>query len=262
MRKTNTKLLTFCLCLKNRPTSALESIATLVNDQTIKHCNFIVTEDISNNLLDLSQFKFKNHIDHYIIDTKDTWNRSKTCNYGFKRATTPFVSSWDADFLFSSNIHITLANLIKRADMKKEYLRVWTTETASGSRRGTTYEKGSMYGGMYIYDQKRLAALGGYDEKFINYGWEEIDFNHRYSLQFSSREKWIRRKGLVYHKTHDESISGDKSFYDINKGMRDSNIVDRRFVVNEKGWGQAKLLMKVDYTQDNPLSNLKVEYNG
>jgi len=100
MKRASSKLITFCLCLKNRPGSALESIESLVTSQTVGHCNFIITEDISDNLLDLSKFRFKNDIDHYIIDTKDTWNRSKTCNYGFKRATTPFVSSWDADSYF------------------------------------------------------------------------------------------------------------------------------------------------------------------
>lgn len=250
------------MCLKNRPDSALESIKSLVNETTIPYFNFIITEDISENMLDLSDFKFKNHISHYIIDTGDEWNRSKTCNYGFKRAKTPFVSSWDADFLFPKNIATPVITLLKRTQPSLEFLRVWCTETDECWRRGKHFKKGSMYGGMYIYNTQNMNYINGYDEDFTHYGWEEIDFNDRYSLRFGCRLKWIKQKGLVFHKSHDESISGDKSFYDVNKNKRDENIEKRRYRVNPSGWGDSKLIALVNYNDDNPILEIKEQYFG
>jgi hypothetical protein len=250
------------MCLKNRPDYALDSIKSLVNENTIKHFDFIISEDISENLLDLSNFKYKNHITHYIIDTGDKWNRSKTCNFGFKRAQTPFISSWDADFLFPKNIHTTMTNLLKRSQPQLEFLRIWCTETGECYRRGRKFKKNDLYGGMYVYSTKQMSAIRGYDEDFINYGWEEIDCNDRYSLRWACRQKWIKKKGLVYHKSHDEAISGDKSFYDINKDKRNKNIINRRYIVNQNGWGDSPLIAKVDYTKDNHVKEIKEVYYG
>jgi hypothetical protein len=214
-------------------------------------------------MLDLSRFKFKNHVTHYIIDTGDTWNRSKTCNFGFKRAKTPLVSSWDADFIFPRTFSTTMNKVIERHRPDLNFLRVWCTETGSCIRRGTKFKRNDLYGGMYVYDTKKLARLGGYDETFINYGWEEKDFNDRYALSFALREKWIKKKGVVYHKSHDEAISGDKSNYDINKDKRNSNIINRNFIVNKDiGWENSKLIATVDYSIDGHVKQIKEQYFG
>ena len=241
------KLVTFCMCLKGRSKAARKSIESLVNAQTIMNFKFIIAEDHSNDLLDLSDFKFAGYVDHYVIDTGDSWNRSKTCNYAFKRASTQYICTWDADFLYPTDFTQKIMDLINSTNFNSFYLSIGCTETDSCNRRGSKFKKGDIYGGMYLYNRSMLNEINGYDETFINYGWEEVDANFRYERKHGVQRRRIEKPNVVFHDSHDESISGDLSCMGKNKSKMSAHTQGNINVVNGPSWGMSRLIDKKEY---------------
>jgi hypothetical protein len=245
----DSKLITFCMCLKNRSETAIRSIESLVNERTIPYCNFIISEDYSDDLLDLSNFKYAKHIDHYVINTGDKWNRSKTCNYGFRRATTTFVSSWDADFIFPDKFLNTFREDLLGWNFTQTFYGIRVTETGHSYRGGHKFHPGQLYGGMYIYKTKHIQGVNGYDEEFKFYGFEELDANDRICRKYGIDVEYITEHGYIYHLSHGDESRDDMAHYDINKRRMIKNQRGRVMEVNPNGWGDSKLVEKKDYTQ-------------
>jgi GT2 family glycosyltransferase len=229
------KLLTFCMCLKNRKDHAMKSIRSLVTPENIRYFNFIICEDLSEDLLDLSDFEYAEHITHYVINTGDTWNRSKTLNYGFKRAKTPYISSWDADFQFGKDFAKSITADIKKTNFNNNFIRAKCIESDDSIRCGKLIKKGAIYGGMYIYKTEVLQSLRGYDETFQLWGWEEVDFNFR--MEKIHRIKPADAATKVIHVSHDDDIRGSLENIKSNRHKAlNRNDADLK-VVNNSGWG-------------------------
>jgi len=235
------KLVTFCMCLKDRSSAALESIETLVNKNTAKYFNFIIVEDVSNNMLDLSNFSYKNNIDHYIVDTGVGWSRSRLLNYGFKRSSTKFVSAWDADFLFPSDYYEKIYKILLYFD-PKNILQVDSRETAECYINGKKFKKGDLYGGTYFYGTEFLKSVKGFDERFLDWGKEERDFENRYfnksggSIIMASN---LMDNLYIRHKSHGDGIRKISSHSSQNTLM-ELESRDKKLLIVNRTWGEQK----------------------
>jgi len=240
----NQKLITFVMCLKNRAAAARKSIESLVTERSIPLCKFIIVEDYSENLLDLSAFRFKDQITHYVINTGDRWNRSKTLNYGFKRATTKLVASWDSDFEFKEDFCEHLYRTIKKVDFDKTLFRIDSVESEESTILGKVWKKGSIRGGQWVYKLEYLKQLNGYDEKFKDWGHEEMDFHERCDRAFGMKileSSKIDPHMTVTHISHSDNMRGE-SVSNKNYSIRDMHKKEKTTIVNSKGWGNSAVI--------------------
>ena len=196
------KKTTFCLGLKNRPQRAIKSITSLVTAKTVDLFDFIVVEEVGNRQLDLSEFPFKGQISHYVVDTGEIWNRSKVLNYAFKKAVTPLVTTWDADFFFPPYFPDKFVELLELIDFRKHFLCLPVTETDNSKNM----KRGQLWGGMYTYSLNYVMAVNGYDEQFVQYGHEERDFNNRIKRGCQCPPEIIEEPSLIQHVTHGENV--------------------------------------------------------
>ena len=240
------KVATFCMALKARSAIAIDSIRSLVTEENARFFDFIVSEDKSDDPLDLTTFPLAKYVTHFVVETGDTWNRSKLCNYGFRRARTPLVVSWDADFVFPPGFASTFLKDLVGTDFANTFLRIPVTETGFCKRETTRFNRGTLYGGMYVYGRKELLAINGYDESFLLYGHEEKDANSRMVLA-GLKEKVVPRKGYVFHKSHDDALRGDMSNYGVNKQRAEDHVRKGIVKVNPTGWANAKRVAKPNY---------------
>ena len=199
-------LATFVMCLKGRSERALASIQSVVTPEAARHITFTVVEDRSNDMLDLSTFPDRYLINHVIVDTGETWNRSKLLNHGMKEATTEYCSAWDADFLFPPTFLSDYLTEIGRTDFDKEYLDIKVTEHVT-QERGMRND-GIKWSGFYTHKTDNLREIGGLDEDFIGWGYEDKNLLDRVSKRFGLRRRVVSRAGFVLHHAHAEQRCG------------------------------------------------------
>jgi len=95
---------------------------------------------------------------------------------------------------------------------------------------------------MYIYKTEYLKEINGYDESFILFGFEELDFNQRIQKHFGLSMQFVEKRGYVYHLTHGDALRGSLSNYDLNKNKMHENAQSNLTVVNlNKEWGKFKI---------------------
>lgn len=236
------KFITFIMCLKNRPKRAKLSVENLINDDVKKYCDFIIVEDISDNLLNLNNFKHVSNIDHYLIKTDVNWSRSKLLNYGIKRAKTPLVAMWDSDFLFHENFILNLKKMCSTIDFNKNCLAVNSFETDKSNIRGTTYKKFDPYGYMWVYSKNVLHDVKGFHEDMKDHGWEERDLQNKLKNKNIKTiySYTIDKKMHVCHYSHDSGIRG-KSGTENNKKIKNKKYTT---------WGEQKLIKKYNYKDE------------
>jgi len=241
------KIVTFVMCLKERSDRAMKSIKSVVTAANLKYMDFIIVEDKSLDQLDLSKFKYVDKIKHYVVNTGDSWNRSKLLNFGFKRATTPLIASWDCDILFPKAFGKKLKEVCDPLDFERNIMKINSKESAECFVNGTLYEKGAIRGGMWLYDKNVLESVGGYDEAFVEWGHEEMDIHER--LERARQTNIIEMKDInidliLTHISHSDSLRGDcvnnHRNHDIRCAHKHYGITN----VNHNGWGQLPILRK------------------
>lgn len=243
------KKVTFCMCLKNRSKRARQSIESLVNESSIRRFNFIVVEDIGDDMLNLSNFRYKNHINHYIVQTGESWSRAKLLNFGIRNSTTDYVAFWDADFIYDEKFIIQLGFIMLRATGKYVF-NVASYESDNCIINGNSFSKGSRYGSLWIYPTEGAKAISGFDERFVGWGREERDFFNRF-MKHSPETIVLETGGEKYpeiritHMSHGDSSRGiNPDAVERNTKIRDDNMIENRCIVNDENWGKLKIIKK------------------
>lgn len=236
------KKTTFVIPVKNRNERVIECLETLVNPTTSLFSNFILVEDIGKRRIDLSSFKYAYLVDHYTVNTSQSWNKSKLVNFALTKTTTDYLSVCDVDFRFDKCFFNKYIDLIKEIYHTNSYIRMVCTETDECFRRGVKFRKGQLYGGFYTYLVKHMKAINGYDESFTNWGYEDTDFHQRMVKFNKLTERAISVKNVVYHKSHNEGRI-DTTLQN-NVSQCDTNILSRTNKVNLRGYGNIQLIDK------------------
>jgi GT2 family glycosyltransferase len=229
-------MITLCMAVKNRSSRAYKSIQSIVNEETLRYFNFVIVEDISSDMLDLKAFKYRDKINHYIVDTDGPWNKSKLLNYGFKRHVGEYASVWDADFVFPKEFLSKYLKTLNNIDFSKKYLRIKCTETHNTERRGVKFNKGDLYGGFFTFSYDQFVGVRGYDERFTKWGFEDLDFNKRICGKYGALEHVVSERGLVYHFSHDDMR--DMANLNFNEKMMNDNINNKNYIVNPNEFGE------------------------
>lgn len=225
--------------LKSRAERARESVDSLLTATRGQRVALSICEDIGIEKLDLGDLSTHCPMYHWQVDTGQTWNRSLLLNYSFKRAKSPFLATWDADFLFPEDFGERIIKAIQTTSWNRQYLRIGVTETEGSEMIAGNVAKGQIWGGLYVYQTCKVAALRGYDERFKNHGHEERDFNDRYRLAYNTTERYIEESGFVWHVSHPNEMRAD--YQRANRLLRERNRRNGTTITNKK-WGRAQMM--------------------
>lgn len=239
-------MITFCMALKNRSKRAAESVYSLLNATEGLPVELMICEDIGYDRLCLDGLRPHCPVTHWVVDTGYVWNRSLLLNFSFKRAHGEFLVSWDADFQFPQNFGNRLIDDIEKTDFEQKFIRIPVTEKKNGVTDGRTQTKdGEFWGGLYVYKTNKVVQMCGYDERFLNHGQEEYDFNDRYARHWKTKFKIIKSQGYVYHLAHSDKLQGKKP--KANHDLLAANKKQNPIANIDKNWGESKLKDERNY---------------
>jgi hypothetical protein len=229
-------ILSIVVGLKNRPMKGLLSIESLLRNNPDKKIEIIVVEDKSNNLLDLKKLTSRDNFSYYLIDTKSkAWSRSKVLNYGIKRSTGQYIITWDVCFLCNSTFINKVINYITRVNFNEHVASISVYQSHDPRGRG--------YGNLWLYESCKLKEIGGFDENFNSFGYEDRDVESRlqrkYKLKPTLHSMYVDNKLYVIHLTHPRR-AGDRDSLKTNKKILDDN--KAKDPVINKNWGEFELV--------------------
>lgn len=239
------KFITFIMPLKARTARAMNSLETIVNNETAVYCNFIIVEDKSIDMLDLSYFPYKDLITHYTVKTNIKWTRSGLLNYGLKRTTTPLVLFWDADLFYPDNFVNELLKACNRINFDKYIFAINMFETHDIERdNNDTKYNGQPYSHVWIHSTNMLQEIRGFDEKLIGHGYEERDLHNRLAIKYNTEvvySAYIFKKLITCHFSHGDGLRGMLR-HRINKQKSINKINNGVIIANDENWGEYKKL--------------------
>jgi len=202
-----------------------------------ENCRFVLLNYNSPDRLDdwvnehLTHYIDQNILQYIRTSRPTTFSQSKTKNITSLHATTDIVCNLDAD------------NYLTTAYVDK-VLSIFNSDSAP-THQIVNFGNFGDIGGRVACMKKDLIEIGGYDESFDGYGFDDYDFLFRFEKHFK-----IKRTSLcdLYEKDEFESITGEvirhekclfeKHRHKENQQRSQDNIRNHRFVVNQgKTWG-------------------------
>jgi len=239
------KKVTFCMALKNRSERAINSIKSIINQKGSSNVDFYILEDISDGALSLDGVNGAEKINHIVVDTGFSWNKSILINQLIPRITSEYICFWDADFIYPEGFLEKYFSILEKTDFDKKYSQIMVTETCDSNKKGEIIAGGTLWGGFYTYRASHFIGVNGFDEFFVEWGYEDIDFNTRVSRAFNISPEIVRIKDFVYHCSHDDNIRGMDN-RDNNKLRMDSNLLNKNYRIKpptilEDKWRNKKM---------------------
>ena len=229
---------TILLAYRNRPALLRTFLASLAGTSLpviIVDLGSVGTEDVLKRFPDL-------HIRHEWFDDSGPFNKSKATNYAIRLAETEFVTIADVDSAFPARFFDDLTNFVATAPNKKIGIRIkyldphhshlvlsdsmshaeqwFTKETGNYAHEG---HAGHLTGNSHLCMRRtRLIELGGLDERYVGYGWEDHDFNMRCvengieTVMFPTPilHLWHQRENDWYM---DKYLNANKALFEQNK---------------------------------------------
>lgn len=133
------------------------------------------------------------------------WNKCRALNYGAKVAKTPFIVTSDVDIIYESNpFQWCLDNYTEKSMYHIE--TYWLPK--SGNKQKSKYAGHGNSGGFQFITKKAFFDIGGYDERMVYWGLEDLDWPYRLQTQGYS-QIWLPDTYKIYHVWHPVSESGN-----------------------------------------------------
>ena len=159
------------------------------------------------------------------------FHRTKALNLLYNHTATPIVVNYDCDVLFDVKKYVEAIDLIRSNcydivypfsgnffDIPRSYINTIKTfpEFISEVVKTKQCRNSNSVGGAIFCNTKKLIEVGGENENFISWGYEDLERYHRFLLK-NLRVK--RLEGDLYHITHnkDKNSSKRNPFYEHNK---------------------------------------------
>lgn len=143
-----------------------------------------------------------------------------------------------------NNICVAKASNHKIAKERYTVSNLQTNELNPASTRGApmNFKQTQVLGNSHFSMQKtHYMEIGGYDERFIGYGCEDLDFNVRTIRHLRQARMNLQPSHTIYHLSHayEKSVWKDKGLLDLNrqryKKNRKTNLI--KYPINSQ-WGR------------------------
>jgi hypothetical protein len=194
--------------------------------------NFIIVDYSSKEPLEPLLAELSNKINVIRIENETFFNISKAFNIGFNKAPEGFILKMDADYML--NPYLNFFELY--CPDEKEFI--------TGSSKDYNLDNGKgffAYLNGFIFSRKKdLLSVGGYDERFENYGFEDCDLYKRLESKGLTRKYLNHELVSIFHIPHDDyhrtknySNKDLSDSWEKNRSMSEINkIVDKGFYSN------------------------------
>ena len=162
------------------------------------------------------------------VRTDETWNRSRALNVALRRASGPVALCTDADILFEKNFlrtalgrlggapgsSMVLCRCLDLPDMGPE--RLFEPEEFESLKARSQMRKAMGTGACQATSTAWLASVGGYDEKYVHWGFEDKDLAYRASKAGLALE-WIHGETSMLHQWHPKTLRENMTRVYLNK---------------------------------------------
>lgn len=134
------------------------------------------------------------------------WNKCRAINYGAKVATTPFIVTSDVDMLYEGNpFQWCLDNYSEKSMYHIETF--WLPK--NGNKSKMKYAGHGNSGGFQFINKKAFDEIGGYDERMVYWGLEDLDWPARLK-KIGYTQEWLPEEFKIYHVWHQKSENNFK----------------------------------------------------
>lgn len=126
------------------------------------------------------------------------WNKCHAINIAVKKSETPFIVTSDMDNIYSTNPFSYCLNNFQKN-------KFYSIEEFWMKKRGN-YFNASPAGhgnyGMYLFtDKTAYSKTGGYDERIVYWGMEDLDWPERLK-KIGYTQEWLPEEHKIYHQWH------------------------------------------------------------
>lgn len=126
------------------------------------------------------------------------WDKCKALNYGAKVATTPYIVTSDADMIYEGNpFKWCLDNFEDKCFYHAECY--WLSK--DGSKKKAKAAGHGNPGGFCFSSRKAFFDIGGYDERIVYWGYEDLDFPSRL-VKYGYKQIWLPKEYKIFHVYH------------------------------------------------------------
>ena len=134
------------------------------------------------------------------------WNKCRALNYGAKTAKTPFIVTSDVDMIYEGNpFKYCLDNYENKTMYHIE--TYWLPK--NGDKRKSIYAGHANSGGFQFIAKSAFEEIGGYDERMLYWGVEDLDFPDRLK-KIGYTQVWLPDTFKLYHQWHPVSEANCK----------------------------------------------------
>jgi len=231
---------------------SLSIINSLQTKESIKYFNFIIVQNKITRVHPCKRkpvkhdfynsFNFRNFVTtHYYVNVKSARNRSMVLNYGFKRVRTPLIAIWNQDFIFSKDFLRTYLKMIEETNFNNSFLSMGATELYDTEWHGQKIKQYEVCRYFTTYNKDHVFTVKGFDESFVNYGYEDEDFNRRLHRCLNVTSCTHQARHIIYHISHsDRSKKYPQSICNNFNIMNSNTMHDLNILPQE--WGECQLL--------------------
>lgn len=126
------------------------------------------------------------------------WNKCRALNYGAKTADTPFIVTSDADMVYEGN---PFQYCIDKYKDKTMYHMETYWLPKNGDKKKAGYAGHGNSGGFQFIAKSAFEEIGGYDERIVYWGPEDLDFPDRLK-RIGYTQEWLPNTFKLYHQWH------------------------------------------------------------
>ena len=240
---------------RNHPASEL--FIKSVQWQTYKNFELLIADGGSNNFDDIKKWleTYNGEIPMRIVryNIGEAFERARLNNVGIRNATGKYVMTTDVDMMFAPNFIEELMMNVGENILVESRTMYWKDPLARQIYSGKIdpkkninkckvgrIKKRTSAGGCQCMHKKMWEKLRGFEEKMLQWGSEDYDLLNRASMA-GIKIKWIGESLeniKLFHQPHiKENIFKDLEAQEKNKIIMADNLNNRRYSVNENGWG-------------------------
>ncbi len=180
-------------------------------------------------------------------DTRDLWNRSRALNIGIRAARGRFVLCTDADMILRPDFLATALETLRASPDDTLVLcrcrdlpesvpeQAWSPEDYAALETRATFRKEQGLGACQAAERAFFERVGGYDEQYVFWGFEDKDMVER-AQRGGLRVEWIHERTSMLHQWH-PSVMNARRWLKWKNKVRfylTKSVVTK----NRRGWGE------------------------
>ena len=187
-----------------------------------------------------------NNLKILFVENADEFMKSYSFNMGAEHATGSILAFWDVDVLIDPKHIQTAYEVIEegkfdhiypfngtfidvqkdkfqlcdfqpKSDMFETFYKMWKDRHESFQ-----FASGSSPGGCNLISRKAFERMGGYDDRFIGWGFEDTDFRER-SLKFNSVQTINADDAICWHLHHENAKRTENPYFTRNMQIYNQN---------------------------------------